>query len=411
MLANRADTYNLGDIIGGNAEWFQASYIENAVTSNAVLAPLANRSQKDIRTFIRMAENGETAAAESLEGQYAPQELEEVLSVLRKLVRVRETVMRVNQEYILSAGQADEFRTQPAFKLQGSYRNMNRLAEKVAAIMNDDEVRALVVGHYRGESQTLTTGAEANLLRFKEILGALTTEEAARWEDIQRTFRRNQFSRGGDQNDPVSRVVAQLGGFQAGLESIQLTLERQLHRGPGAVSVDFAPILQGFEQLRSGLERLVPQTATTSPVAPTGGGAELGQQLGEGLRLLREDLARAVTSVHTGTFAEKVASLSHELEMIHSTLATLKDIAGHQRDHLKSAQELLAVRAKQGTIEIEVTQEMLSNEREFLERFQKVLSNAGSSEAPLQPAPGTVAPAPAPVAPTPRSTVKPPPLP
>jgi hypothetical protein len=115
--------------------------------------------------------------------------------------------------------------------------------------------------------------------------------------------------------------------------------------------------------------------------------------------------------VHTGTFAEKVASLSHELEMIHSTLATLKDIAGHQRDHLKSAQELLAVRAKQGTIEIEVTQEMLSNEREFLERFQKVLSNAGSSEAPLQPTPGTVAPAPAPVAPTARSTAKPPPLP
>ncbi|MBL9172279.1 MAG: DNA repair ATPase, partial [Verrucomicrobiales bacterium] len=33
MLANRADTYNLGDIIGGNAEWFQASYLENAVTS------------------------------------------------------------------------------------------------------------------------------------------------------------------------------------------------------------------------------------------------------------------------------------------------------------------------------------------------------------------------------------------
>jgi hypothetical protein len=267
------------------------------------------------------------------------------------------------------------------------------------------------VGHYRGESQTLTTGAEANLLRFKEILGALTTEEAARWEDIKRTFRRNQFSRGGDQNDPVSRVVAQLGGFQAGLESIQLTLERQLHRGPGAVSVDFAPILQGFEQLRSGLERLVPQTATTSPVATTVGGTELGQQLGEGMRLLREDLARAVTSVHTGTFAEKVASLSHELEMIHSTLATLKDIAGHQRDHLKSAQELLAVRAKQGTIEIEVTQEMLSNEREFLERFQKVLSNAGSTEAPLQPTPGTVAPAPAPVAPTARSTAKPPPLP
>jgi hypothetical protein len=129
------------------------------------------------------------------------------------------------------------------------------------------------------------------------------------------------------------------------------------------------------------------------------------------MRLLREDLTRAVSSVHTGSFAEKVASLSHELEMIHSTLATLKDIAGHQRDHLRSAQELLAVRAKQGTIEIEVTQEMLSNEREFLERFQKVLSKTGPSQPTSPPKSGTVAPAPEPVAAPASSTAKPPPLP
>jgi hypothetical protein len=55
----RPGAYNLGDIIGGNAEWFKASCVENAVTSNAVLAPLANRSQQDIRTFLRLAETGE----------------------------------------------------------------------------------------------------------------------------------------------------------------------------------------------------------------------------------------------------------------------------------------------------------------------------------------------------------------
>ena len=38
---------------------FKASYLENAVTSNAALAPLANKSQKDIRSFIRMAETGQ----------------------------------------------------------------------------------------------------------------------------------------------------------------------------------------------------------------------------------------------------------------------------------------------------------------------------------------------------------------
>jgi hypothetical protein len=77
MLANRADTYNLGDIIGGSAEWFKASYLENSVTSNAVLAPLANKSQKDIRSFIRMAESGEREA-EGFEGSYSSQEVEEI---------------------------------------------------------------------------------------------------------------------------------------------------------------------------------------------------------------------------------------------------------------------------------------------------------------------------------------------
>ncbi|MBL9174332.1 MAG: hypothetical protein JNL10_12410, partial [Verrucomicrobiales bacterium] len=67
---------------------------------------------------------------------------------------------------------------------------------------------------------------------------------------------------------------------------------------------------------------------------------------------------------------------SHELEMIHSTLATLKDLAAQQRDHLQAAQELLATRARQGTVEVEVTQEMLANERAFMERLQTVLESA-----------------------------------
>lgn len=55
MLANRADTYNLGDILDGSQEAFAMSYLENAMTSNPALAPLANRERKDIVAFIRMA--------------------------------------------------------------------------------------------------------------------------------------------------------------------------------------------------------------------------------------------------------------------------------------------------------------------------------------------------------------------
>jgi hypothetical protein len=381
MLANRADTYNLGDVVGGNAEAFRASYLENAVTSNPVLAPLANRSQADIRTFIRMAESGQRTT-EGLEGSYSSQDVDELLSVLRKLVAIRDVVMRVNAEYIASAAQADEFRTEPPFRLQGSYRNMNRLAEKVVAIMNDDEARELILGHYRGESQTLTTGAEANLLKFRQLIGALTPEDAARWEEIQRTFRRNQFTRGADQGDPVSRVVAQMAAFQGGLESIQHTLAAAAARPKEPVVLDVSALGQSLEALRSTLEqnlsRQLPSGAAPAPAAaPAAHLEKISAQLGEGLKALGADLGRTLATSQDAAVTGRIDSLSHELEMIHSTLATLKDLAAQQRDQLRQAQELLATRARQGTVEVEITQEMLTNERAFMDRLHQVLDQAG----------------------------------
>ena len=58
MLANRADTYNLGDIIGGHAEAFKASYIENSLTSNESLRLLASRSQGDVYSIMAAAGTG-----------------------------------------------------------------------------------------------------------------------------------------------------------------------------------------------------------------------------------------------------------------------------------------------------------------------------------------------------------------
>lgn len=415
MLANRADTYNLGDIIGGSADYFKASYLENSVTSNAALAPLANKSQKDIRAFIKMAETGEREA-ESFEGSYSSHEVEEIVSVMKKLVRIREIILRVNQEYIRSAAQADEFRTEPPFKLQGSYRNMSRLAEKVVPIMNDDEVMSLVIEHYRGESQTLTTGAEANLLKFKELIGAMNAEEKARWDDIKKTFK--QITRGGDQKDPVNRLVAQLSGFQSGLEAIQHTLESAVarpHPPPPQVTVDLAPIgeslkalealakrevdrssseggatldltpiRKGLEDLRSAMvEKLSQPVAPSLPVPASTG---LSDQLAAGLKELREDLSRAITAVHSGTMADTMKSVMHEMEMIHSTLATMKDVASRQRDYLRSVEDMLVARAKEGTVELQLTQEMLENEQAFLERFQEALASSSKPvEKPAKP--------------------------
>jgi hypothetical protein len=412
MLANRADTYNLGDVIGNRADAFKASYLENAATSNTVLAAVATRHPKDIRTFIRRAASDSVEATSGsegggFEGNYSGHELEEILAVTRRLLSVREVVLRVNQEYIASAGQADDYRTEPPFRLQGSYRNMNRLAAKVVPIMNDDEIRAVLLDHYRNEAQTLTSGTEANLLKFKELVGWLSVEEQARWEEIKRTFRRHQLTRGsGDANDPVSRVVGQLAAFHAGLEGIQKALLDGLARVPAAPvsaatatpptvpAMDWTPMVQGLESLRTAILERPPVALPVPPAAPlpvppavervAGEPRDslLAEKLSEGLAALGEDLTRAVSVTHSSTLAERVDSLSHELEMIHSTLATLKDLAGQQRDHLRGAQELLATRARQGTVEFELTEDMLKNERAFLERFHEVLAKTERAATP-----------------------------
>ena len=144
---------------------------------------------------------------------------------------------------------------------------------------------------------------------------------------------------------------------------------------------------KNLEDLRKAVEKKLSTPPPAPVIAPIpvntpAPNADLTARLTEGLHALREDLTRAITAVHKGAMAEKVDSLSHELEMIHSTLATLKDVAAQQRDRLKEAQDLLALRAKQGTVEIDLTQEMLTNERAFLERFHQVLAEAQKPEPP-----------------------------
>jgi hypothetical protein len=122
---------------------------------------------------------------------------------------------------------------------------MNRLAEKILPILNDQEVDELVIDHYKSESQTLTTGAEANLLKFKEMFSLLSQEEEVRWNEIKKTLKRNQLLGSADQSDPVGRVVAQLTSFQEGLGSIQTTLEQKLNpEKTQDLSIDLNPLVE-----------------------------------------------------------------------------------------------------------------------------------------------------------------------
>ena len=208
MLANRADIYNLGDVLGGMEETFKLSYIENSMTSNAVLAPMATRSLDDLYLLIDKA-LGKDVSSNALSYDYSSAELREIESVLQRMLKVREVVFQVNQQYIQSAAQDDLYRKEPPFKLQGSYRNMNKLSEKITPVMNDAEMQQMLDDHYQGEAQMLTTGAEENLLKLKQLRGVLAGDEQTRWADIKAEFLR-QKAMGGAGADAGTRVASQL---------------------------------------------------------------------------------------------------------------------------------------------------------------------------------------------------------
>ncbi|WP_223884596.1 DNA repair ATPase [Micromonospora craniellae] len=210
MLANRADVWNLGDVLSGREEVFALSYIENALTANTVLAPLSGRDRGDLELLVRMARGDDSVRADQLSHPYQPVELEQMVSVLRKLLRVQQVVLANNQAYIASAAQSDDARTEPQFQLQGSYRNMNKLAERVVPVLTDEELEAVIDDHYLGEAQTLAAGAEANLLKLAELRDRLTPEQAARWVEVKDAFQRSK-ALGGGGDDPVDRAVGALG--------------------------------------------------------------------------------------------------------------------------------------------------------------------------------------------------------
>lgn len=227
MLANRADVYNLGEIIGNSAAAFEQSYLENCLTSNTTLQPLARCSNADQRKLLaasRRHSNTEQDVIE-LECNLSSDTINEMLVVLRKLQRVRDVVLTMNQAYIRSAAQSDDYRTEPPFKLQGSYRNMNRIAEKVVPVMNDSELERLIHSSYQQDAQTLSRDSESNLLKFGELLGTLTPGEQQRWNEIKKSFIEKARLKGLSGEDSTAQFLASLLGLKDGLDSIRGALD------------------------------------------------------------------------------------------------------------------------------------------------------------------------------------------
>ncbi|MFI6297946.1 DNA repair ATPase [Nonomuraea sp. NPDC050790] len=230
MLANRADVWNLGDVLSGRDELFALSYVDNALTSNPVLAPLSTRDRADVELLVRLARGDQTVRSDQLRHPYSKVELDQILSVLAKLIRVQEVVLANNQAYIASAAQSDDARTEPPYKLQGSYRNMNKLAERIVPVMNEAELEAVIDDHYVGEAQTLTSGAEANLLKLAELRGRLTPEQEERWTAVKAAYLRTK-ALGGAEDDPVTRTVGAIGLLTDRVTDITAAI-RQSAAGP-----------------------------------------------------------------------------------------------------------------------------------------------------------------------------------
>ncbi|EST37972.1 hypothetical protein N566_10010, partial [Streptomycetaceae bacterium MP113-05] len=201
MLANRADVWNLGDVVDGRGDLFALSHVENALTAHPDLAPLASRERSDLDLLLRMAAEDPAARPDRLVHPYPADERERIVAVLRSVLKVRKTVLTVNAAYIASAGQADEGRTEPPFLLQGSYRDTNRLVGRLAGVMNDEEMERLLDDHYAAEARALASGAEAALLKLGELRGRLTPAQNARWERLKEAFVRGGHSSAAVESD------------------------------------------------------------------------------------------------------------------------------------------------------------------------------------------------------------------
>ncbi|MEW2623911.1 DNA repair ATPase [Streptomyces sp. NPDC048106] len=234
MLANRADVWNLGDVLTGKEDVFALSFVENALTANPVLAPLAARDRADLDLLVRLAAGDPTARADRLSAPLPTTELGGTLALLRHVLAVRDTILDVNAAYIASAAQSADARTEPPFRLQGSYRDMNKITQRLRPVMNAAERDAVLQDHYTAEAQTLTTGAEANLLKLAELRGALDPAQAARWAEVKTAHVRTR-TLGGPEEDPLTRAVAALTLLADRVAAVESAINRATTGNPGGV--------------------------------------------------------------------------------------------------------------------------------------------------------------------------------
>ena len=74
----------------------------------------------------------------------------------------------------------------------------------------------------------LTTGAEANILKFKELQGILTEEDAKRWKEIKSVFMKAQKMSGLGENNQTAQVLIQMEDMTKSLSAIAYEIGKGL---------------------------------------------------------------------------------------------------------------------------------------------------------------------------------------
>ena len=210
MLANRADIHNLGQVAAGRASAaFARSYLDIACGVNETLAPLLARDRGDLDAVLSAAD-GTAPRSDQLAHPYSANQLADMLAAAKHLRRVADVLLLVNNQYIESASTSNALRGEPPFMLQGSYRNMARLAAKVLPKMTDAEVDALIHDHYRVEAQTLGASAGWNLAKLAEVLEpVMGPPEGATRSELARL--RTAWLSSDSSEDPMRSLAAAVG--------------------------------------------------------------------------------------------------------------------------------------------------------------------------------------------------------
>ena len=257
--------------------------------------------------------------------------MDELKALLQRLFKVRDVLLKVNLGYIESAAQDDRYRDKPPFRLQGSYRNMSRLAPQVTALMRDDELDALLRDHYRGEAQTLTTGAEENLLQLAELLGRPTTEETERWAQIRADFLR-QRKLGGAEDDPSIRLTNGLLDIARGVEA--LAPQQALAERAAPLVADLA------RQLHEGLQQPLAGLATQMAAADSARSTQLAaqQEAWQQLRAPLQALGELAEQLRHGT-TDSQQQMRASLDASTAALQALRESTLALDTHSDSAQE------------------------------------------------------------------------